>query len=172
MDFEWDQAKDLFNQAKHGVSFTYAQSAFNDLNRIILEDADHSQVEKRYFCYGKVGDGILTVRFTLRRSYVRITGVGYWRKGKSIYDAHNTQKIKKVVDNFAGYTPGPKMLTGKRMPDDFLPPPGKISLKTTAFAVQLEAAYSDILIKEAKRRRKPSEEFMAGILKAYAEALQ
>ena len=41
-DFEWDSAKDLINQQKHGVSFALAQLAFLDHQRIILEDLEHN----------------------------------------------------------------------------------------------------------------------------------
>lgn len=60
-DFEWDSAKDLINQKKHGVSFALAQLAFLDHHRLILEDLEHSRDEKRYYCLGKVAGGILTV---------------------------------------------------------------------------------------------------------------
>jgi hypothetical protein len=40
--FEWDEAKDLGNQRKHGVSFNEAQHAFLDKNRVIAEDLSHS----------------------------------------------------------------------------------------------------------------------------------
>jgi uncharacterized DUF497 family protein len=33
--FEWDDAKDKENQKKHGVSFTVAQKAFFDKQRVI-----------------------------------------------------------------------------------------------------------------------------------------
>ena len=84
--FEWDVEKDLENQAKHGVSFAQAQYAFADPHRVIAEDLSHSQSEKRYYCFGKVGGEILTVRFTYRKGTIRIFGAGYWRKGKQIYD--------------------------------------------------------------------------------------
>lgn len=87
--FEWDSEKDLVNQAKHGVSFAEAQYAFADPGRVIAEDLSHSHSEKRYYCFGKVGDGILTVRFTYRRGLIRIFGAGYWRKGKQIYEREN-----------------------------------------------------------------------------------
>ena len=77
------------NQAKHGVSFKFAQYAFIDPDRIIAEDLNHSQKEKRYYCFGKVGDGIITVRFTYRGSVIRIIGAGYWRKGRKIYESQN-----------------------------------------------------------------------------------
>ncbi|MEA3359470.1 MAG: BrnT family toxin [Thermodesulfobacteriota bacterium] len=87
--FEWSAKKDKENQAKHGISFELAQYVFADPNRIIAEDLTHSQEEKRYYCFGKVGDGIVTVRFTYRVSVIRIIGAGYWRKGRRIYENQN-----------------------------------------------------------------------------------
>lgn len=87
--FEWDPAKDLINQVKHQVSFAEAQYAFTDPQRVIAEDLSHSLIEKRYYCFGKVIDGILTVRFTYRDGLIRIIGAGYWRKGKQIYEREN-----------------------------------------------------------------------------------
>lgn len=84
--FEWDKRKDRENQRKHGVSFAEAQHAFLDDHRLILEDVRHSRKEARYYCVGRVADGILTVRFTYRGSRIRIYGAGYWRKGKQIYE--------------------------------------------------------------------------------------
>ncbi|MEX1198723.1 MAG: BrnT family toxin [Pseudohongiellaceae bacterium] len=86
--FEWDEAKDLDNQEKHGVAFEEAQYAFRDENRIIAKDLDHSQDEPRYYCFGlnREGTGILTVRFTVRGRRIRIYGAGYWRKGRRIYE--------------------------------------------------------------------------------------
>jgi uncharacterized DUF497 family protein len=87
--FEWDDAKDRANRAKHGVSFALAQRAFFDPRRVIAEDFDHSGAEQRYFCFGVVGDGVMTVRFTWRGRRIRIFGAGYWRKGKAIYEQQN-----------------------------------------------------------------------------------
>lgn len=66
-DFEWNSTKDLLNQDKHGVSFALAQLAFLDQNRVILEDLEHSDDEKRFYCLGRVAGGIMTVRFTYRK---------------------------------------------------------------------------------------------------------
>ena len=66
MTFEWDEKKNSTNQKKHGVSFEKAQDAFFDPNRLILADVKHSPSEERYFCIGKIKEGILTVRFTMR----------------------------------------------------------------------------------------------------------
>lgn len=87
--FEWDSKKDAENQAKHGVSFEFAQHAFSDPQRVIFEDLSHSRKELRFFCYGRIGEDVLTVRFPLRMSGIRIIGAGYWRKGKSAYEREN-----------------------------------------------------------------------------------
>jgi uncharacterized protein len=86
VQFEWDPAKDRANQDKHGVSFSEAQYAFADPHRVIAQDLAHSQAEERFYCFGKVGGGILTVRFTYREEVIRIIGAGYWRRGKAIYE--------------------------------------------------------------------------------------
>jgi len=87
--FEWDENKNLSNIKKHNISFQKAQYAFKDVNRVIAEDIDHSNDEKRYFCFAKVDDNILTVRFTYRNNIIRIFGAGYWRKGKKTYEKNN-----------------------------------------------------------------------------------
>jgi uncharacterized DUF497 family protein len=89
--FDWDEKKDLENQAKHGISFSLAQDAFLDPLRVIVEDVGHSSDENRFYCMGKVGEGIITVRFTYRGDSIRIIiiGAGYWRKGKRIYEKEN-----------------------------------------------------------------------------------
>lgn len=89
VQFEWDEKKDKENQQKHGVSFAQARVAFADSKRLIIEDLEHSEKEKRYFCLGKLGLGILTVRFTKRNRKIRIFGAGYWRKGKKRYEQEN-----------------------------------------------------------------------------------
>lgn len=87
--FEWDERKVSENQARHGIGFAQAQYAFADPRRVIAEDTAHSSGEQRYYCFGRVGEGILTVRFTYRAGAIRIFGAGYWRKGKIIYEREN-----------------------------------------------------------------------------------
>ncbi len=87
--FEWDVEKDTLNQERHGISFAVAQYVFAGPLRIIAKDEFHSQFEERFYCFGKVDGGILTVRFTYRTSVIRIIGAGYWRKGKAIDEREN-----------------------------------------------------------------------------------
>jgi len=90
MEFEWDDSKNSENIKKHGVSFFHAQLAFFDLHRVIAIDVKHStKQEKRYFCFGKIDDNILTVRFTIRSNNIRIIGAGYWREGRKKYEEKN-----------------------------------------------------------------------------------
>ncbi len=87
-DFEWDPAKDTINRAKHGVgsslpnrrSWTPCAS---------LPNTSHGGGERRYFCFGRIEDAVMTVRFTWRNQRIRIFGAGYWRKGKTIYEKAN-----------------------------------------------------------------------------------
>ncbi|MEK7288155.1 MAG: BrnT family toxin [Elusimicrobiota bacterium] len=89
LHFEWDSRKDRKNQLKHGVSFKTAQYAFSDPERVIAEDLEHSEKEKRFYCFGRVEEEILTVRFTFRKERIRIFGAGYWRKGRVVYEKEN-----------------------------------------------------------------------------------
>jgi uncharacterized DUF497 family protein len=87
--FEWDDAKDRENLRKHGVPFPSAQFAFADPKRVIAKDMAHSHSEQRFYCFGQVNDGVMTVRFTYRNDSIRIIGAGYWRRGKAIYEQEN-----------------------------------------------------------------------------------
>ena len=87
--FEWDENKNRLNQKKHDISFEEAQYAFSDSKRIISKDLEHSESEERYYCFGKINENIVTVRFTYRNNKIRIIGAGYWRKGKQIYEKEN-----------------------------------------------------------------------------------
>ena len=84
--FEWDEKKNRENQKKHGVPFSLAQYAFVDPHRVVAEDVSHSQTEQRYYCFGRINERVMTVRFTYRHKTIRIIGAGFWRKGKEIYE--------------------------------------------------------------------------------------
>ena len=85
--FQWDPGKEVLNIQNHGVAFWQAELAFRDEKRIIARDTEHStERETRYYCFARVGAGIMTVRFTYRSGQIRIFGAGYWRKGKKTYE--------------------------------------------------------------------------------------
>ena len=116
-NFEWDEEKNLENKQKHRVSFYEAQYAFFDKKRVIAEDVNHSQKEKRYYCFGlnQQGNGILTVRFTYRSGSIRIIGAGYWRKGK--------KSMSKAIQ----YSDEP--IGEIELISDFLPSPEELAVK-------------------------------------------
>jgi len=89
--FEWDEEKAQTNLIKHGLTFAEGTKAFLDKERIIHRDPKHSMAkfEERYYCFGKVNERVLTVRFTYRNDRVRIFGVAEWRKGRKIYEKEN-----------------------------------------------------------------------------------
>ena len=89
MTFEWDEGKNQSNKLKHNISFEEAQYTFFDQNRIIYQDERHSLVEERLYCIGKIDNGIVTVRFTMRNQTIRIFGAGYWREGRKLYEKRN-----------------------------------------------------------------------------------
>jgi uncharacterized DUF497 family protein len=84
--FIWNAEKERLNRERHGVDFRTAIRAFGDPARLIMKDEEHSAKEARFFCIGRLDQGILTVRFTYRAEMIRIIGAGYWRKGKSHYE--------------------------------------------------------------------------------------
>ncbi len=84
--FIWDIEKEQVNILKHGVDFTLASKAFLDPNLRIFVDSKHSTKEDRLFCFGKVREEILTVRFIYREGMIRIFGAGFWRMGRYYYE--------------------------------------------------------------------------------------
>ena len=56
---------------------------------MIALELGHSAAEERFYCFGRVEAGVLTVRFTHRSGVIRIIGAGFWRKGKSVYEQEN-----------------------------------------------------------------------------------
>lgn len=60
---------------------------FFNWTSLVALDIDHSTPnETRFYCFGKIGNGIVTVRFTTRKGITRIFGAGYWRKGRKEYE--------------------------------------------------------------------------------------
>ena len=74
--FERGEAQNAANEQKHGVSFFEAQFAFADPLRVIARDLEHGGVEQRFYGFGSVSSGVLTVRFTFRCGVIKIFGAG------------------------------------------------------------------------------------------------
>ena len=67
MKFEWDETKASVNFKKHNVSFTEAESVWDDYFYIDLFDDEHSVEENRFLIIGEsVGKRLLIVSYTER----------------------------------------------------------------------------------------------------------
>ena len=65
MDFEWDEAKDLANERKHGLSFSEAQALFiSGADYLEIFDQDHSDFEDRFIAIGPIDRGLVVVVYT------------------------------------------------------------------------------------------------------------
>tara|TARA_R110002096_G_scaffold55078_1_gene141791 strand:+ start:221 stop:499 length:279 start_codon:yes stop_codon:yes gene_type:complete len=61
LQFDWDPAKASSNEAKHGVAFSEAATAFGDPLSVTIPDAGHSEGEARYILLGLTYRGRLVV---------------------------------------------------------------------------------------------------------------
>jgi uncharacterized protein len=159
VSFEWDPVKDLTNQAKHGISFSEAQYVFDDPRRVIAEDLAHStEFETRYFCFGKCGDGILTVRFTYRQEVIRFSVRGI---GREVY-AYMKKPMK--------YTNEP--LGRVRVVEDFLPPPNELVFRedTEKVTIALSKRSVDFFKREARLNGTQYQRMIRALLDRYADA--
>lgn len=67
MEFEWDTKKAESNLSKHGISFTEAQTVFDDPLYVDFYDPDHLEAEHRYIMIGESSKNrILLVSYTER----------------------------------------------------------------------------------------------------------
>ncbi len=87
--FEWDDAKALANEAKHGVSFEAAIYVFLDDNRLDVIDSRQAYGEQRRNALGTVDGICLTVTYTMRGHMYRIISARRAsRKERQCYDDH------------------------------------------------------------------------------------
>jgi uncharacterized DUF497 family protein len=162
MTFEWDETKNEENIAKHSVSFEEAQEAFLDPDLIMIEDILHSQKEKRFFCIGKTGNGIATVRFTIRNQSIRIIGAGYWRK-------ENKYMKRKII-----YTDAPpeidEAIEKGRIIPNFLPPAEQLIFKRNSeqVIIPLKNGSFDFFRRYARKQKTSFQDAISNVLEDFA----
>ena len=91
MEFEWDDAKDLLNQRKHGVAFPEAQRLFESgADYLEIFDAEHSEFEDRFIAIGPIDRGLVVVVYTEREEdLIRIIGARLANKREqALYHSH------------------------------------------------------------------------------------
>lgn len=73
MQFEWDEEKAEINLKKHGVSFTEAETVWDDYFYVDIYDDEHSVEEDRFLIIGESSENrLLIVSYTERENRVRI----------------------------------------------------------------------------------------------------
>jgi uncharacterized protein len=70
--FEWDDRKSAANEAKHGISFEIARSAFSDVLAVDGFEGFEYHGEERYSITGMVRGRLLFVVYTMRVDRIRI----------------------------------------------------------------------------------------------------
>ena len=94
MDFEWDDAKDLSNQRRHGLSFQEARRLFESgIDYLEIFDVDHSETEDRFIAVGPIDRGLVVVVYTEpEEGVVRIIGARLANKREqALYRSHMDQ---------------------------------------------------------------------------------
>ncbi len=90
MDFEFDCAKDLANQEKHGISFAEAQKLWNDAEAIQIPAI--SETEERHALLGSLRSRVWAAFFTYRGTSIRIISVRRARpKEVELYESRRTR---------------------------------------------------------------------------------
>ncbi len=74
MNIEWDEAKNVWNRSKHGLSFEEAAILFTSgVEYLEIFDEAHSVTEDRFIALGPIGLGVVMVVWTERdENVVRI----------------------------------------------------------------------------------------------------
>lgn len=127
--FDWDPAKDAENREKHGVSFSRAQYAFADPQRVIAKDESRSQTEERFYCFGEV-DGVLTVR--------SLTALLLFESSAPVIGAKERRSMSAKIK----YTDEP--LGKLRVVPDFLPSPAELAFREEGVKVTLALSKKSI----------------------------
>jgi uncharacterized protein len=88
---EWDDAKNVANQEKHGVSFEVASELFaRGEDYLEIFDADHSDIEDRFIAIGPITRGVVLVVWTERdQDVVRIISARWaTKRERGMYIEH------------------------------------------------------------------------------------
>ena len=91
MGYEWDDAKEVSNQRKHGVAFAEAQRLFEyGADYLEIFDAEHSEFEDRFIAIRPIDCGLVVVVYTEREEDLsRIIGARLANKREqALYHSH------------------------------------------------------------------------------------
>lgn len=88
VSFEWDKGNIDKNFKKHKVTNLEAEEIFRNKPLIIIDDAIHSRIERRFIAHGITSKKRnLTIIFTLRKQKIRIISArNQNKKERKIYE--------------------------------------------------------------------------------------
>ena len=88
--FDWDDGNRDKNQLRHNVLNGECEDVFFNQPLVIISDAKHSNIEKRYAAFGVTDGGRkLIVIFTVRRKLIRVISARNMnRKESRFYEKH------------------------------------------------------------------------------------
>jgi uncharacterized DUF497 family protein len=91
MIFEWDDAKNAINQAKHGLDFVEARFVLQDPSRMEKMDTRKDYGEIRWIVVGSGKEGdVLVLVYTMRADAVRIISLRKAsKKERRLYNVHS-----------------------------------------------------------------------------------
>ena len=126
-----------------------------DPDRVIAEDLSHSNSEKRYYCFGKIWEGILTVRFTYLVAESGYSGPAIGAKANRFMST----KIKYTDEQI-----GPLKVV-----PDFLPAPEELVFKenTVKVTIALSKESVEFFKQEAKKHHTQYQKMIRRLLDAY-----
>jgi uncharacterized DUF497 family protein len=88
---EWDEAKNLSNQRKHGVSFEEASELFvSGVDYLEIFDVEHSGVDDRFIALGPIRRGLILIIWTERHEEtIRIISARWATKNEQrLYESY------------------------------------------------------------------------------------
>lgn len=91
MKIEWDEAKNVWNQSKHGLSFEEAANLFTSgVEHLEFFDQAHSVTEDRFIALGPIARGLVMVVWVERdEDVVRIISARFATKSEArLYEKH------------------------------------------------------------------------------------
>lgn len=164
--FERDAEKDQANQNKHGISFSTAQYAFADLRRVIARDETHSESEERFYCFGRVGSGVLVM---FLRCGLLIAPHGFELLALAVNTTKGA-KERQFMNAKIKHTNEP--LGELKVKKDFLPSPAELAFNEEAVKVTLALSKKsiDFFKSEAVKNHTQYQRMIRRLVDAYVES--
>jgi uncharacterized DUF497 family protein len=93
--FEWDESKNQWNLAKHGIAFEDVLSEFASSEALALEDRRRDYGEPRYVVLCPLEDVLVHVTYTVRAGNIRlISARRASRREKRDYEQRNPDQSR------------------------------------------------------------------------------